>query len=198
MLAPESLEWQAYLSFADEGYVKDDEKIDPDALLRSLQEATAAQNDERSKRGWSVLRIVGWATPPAYNSTTKRLEWATILESEHGRGANFFTKVLGRRGHASVQMVAGESILQDAEDSLNEVLVGFSFNSGDTYADFKPGDKVAEYGLAAMVLGGAAAVATKKGLWSVLAGFFAAGWKFIAAAGVALVAGFRRLFQKKE
>ena len=198
MLAPESLEWQAYLSFADEGYVKDDEKIDPDALLKSLQEATAAQNDERSKRGWSELRIVGWATPPAYNSATKRLEWATILESEHGRGANFFTKVLGRRGHASVQMVAGESILQDAEDSLNEVLVGFSFNSGDTYADFKPGDKVAEYGLAAMVLGGAAAVATKKGLWTVLAGFFAAGWKFIVAAGIAAFAGFRRLFQKKE
>ena len=198
MIAPQSLEWQAYLSFADEGYVKDDEKIDPDALLKSLQESARAQNPERKKRGWSELTVVGWATPPAYNTTTKRLEWATILESENGRGTNFFTKVLGRRGHASIQMVASESTLQAAEKSLNEVLVGYSFNQGDTYAEFKPGDKVAEYGLAAMVLGGAAAVATKKGLWGVLAGFFAAAWKFVAAAVVAAFAGIKRLFQKKE
>ena len=37
MIAPESREWEAYLSFADEGYVKDDEKdkLDADAILKS-------------------------------------------------------------------------------------------------------------------------------------------------------------------
>jgi uncharacterized membrane-anchored protein len=198
MVAPQSLEWQAYLSFVDEGYVKDDEKIDADALLKSLQESTREQNPERQKRGWSALTVVGWARPPAYNAATKRLEWATILESENGRGANFFTKVLGRRGHASIQMVASESILQSAESSLNDVLAGYTFRKGDTYAEFKSGDKIAEYGLAAMVLGGAAAVATKKGFWGVLAGFFAAAWKFVAAAAVAAVAGLKRLIRKKE
>jgi uncharacterized membrane-anchored protein len=48
------------------------------------------------------------------------------------------------------------------------------------------------------VLGGAAAIATKKGFWAVLGGFLAAGWKFIAAGAVALSAGLRRFFGRKS
>ncbi len=55
---------------------------------------------------------------------------------------------------------------------------------------------MAAYGLAALVLGGAAAVATKKGFWAVLGGFFAAGWKFIIAAFVALGAGIGKIFKR--
>ena len=39
---------------------------------------------------------------------------------------------------------------------------------------------MAAYGLGALVLGGAAAVATKKGFWALLVSLFAAGWKLIA------------------
>jgi len=198
MIAPEDLAWQAYLDFVGEGYVKDDEKIDAAALLKSLKENTDAANAERRKRGWSEMHVVDWATPPAYNRATKRLEWATVLESNGSQGANFFTKVLGRRGHASVQMVSNMDELRTSEAALNEVLTRYTFNKGDAYADFKEGDKIAEYGLAAMVLGGAAAVATKKGFWAVLAGFFAAAWKFIAALAVGAIAWIKSLFQKKE
>ncbi len=198
MIAPEDLNWQAYLNFVGEGYVKDDEEIDAAALLKSLKESTDAANVERRKRGWNEMHVVDWATPPAYNRATKRLEWATVLESNGSQGANFFTKVLGRRGHASVQMVASMDELKSSEAALNEVLTGYTFNQGDTYADFKAGDKVAEYGLAAMVLGGAAAVATKKGFWAVLGGFFAAAWKFIAALAVGAIAWLKSLFKKKE
>ena len=54
------------------------------------------------------------------------------------------------------------------------------------------------FGLAALVLGGAAAVATKKGFWAVLGGFFAAGWKFIIAGAVALFAGIGKIFSRKK
>src|SRR5713101_1393242 len=37
--APTSLAWFAIFSFNPSGYVKDDERIDPDALLRSLKES---------------------------------------------------------------------------------------------------------------------------------------------------------------
>ena len=198
MIAPQDLSWQAYLTFVGEGYVKDDEKIDAAALLKSLKEGTEASNAERRKRGWSDLHVIDWATPPTYNSATKRLEWATINESDGTRGINFYTKVLGRRGHASVQMVAGEEELRATETALNDVLTGYAFKQGDTYAEFKSGDKVAEYGLAALVVGGAAAVATKKGFWAMLAGVFAAAWKFVAAAAVAAIAGIKSLFKKKE
>lgn len=198
LIAPDDLSWSAYLDFLDEGYVKDDEQIDADALLESLKENTAAANEERRNRGWPELEVVGWAVAPDYNRETRRLEWATTIQSDNGRSTNFFTKILGRRGHTSVQMVAPPDELAQAEAKLNEVLTGYSFKTGDTYADFRPGDKVAEYGLAAMVVGGAAAVATKKGFWGVLAGFFAAAWKFIVAAAVAAGAAVKKFFAKKE
>ena len=197
MVAPEAGEWTAYLEFNDGGYVKDDDKIDSAALLKSLQENTEAANEERKKRGWALLHVTGWAAPPAYNSATKRLEWATVLSSQGHENVNFFTKILGRRGHTSVVMVSSTAGLAGAEATLNTVLDGYTFNSGETYAEWKPGDKVAEYGLAALVLGGAAAVAAKKGLWGVLAGFLAAAWKAIAAATVGVVAWLRSRFGKK-
>ncbi len=198
MIAPRSLQWAAYLEFADEGYVKDDEKIDAASLLKTMKQSTENANAERRRRGWRELHLVDWATAPVYNTTTKRLEWATILESQDGRAVNFSTKILGRRGFTSVIMVSDPANLTAAESSLDNVLAGYAFNPGETYADWRSGDKVAKYGLAALVVGGVAAVAAKKGLFSVLAGFIAAAWKFIAAAVVAAIAWFRRLFARKQ
>jgi len=197
MIAPEDLHWSAYFSFADDGYVKDDEKIDAAELLKSMQQGTEEANKERRRRGWRELHVLDWAVPPAYNDTNQRLEWATLLQGEGGRSVNFSTKVLGRRGHTSVILAAGEEDLAGARPELEQVLAGYSFNEGERYADWVPGDKVAEYGLAALVLGGAAAIATKKGFWAVLGGFLAAGWKFMAAGAVALAAGFRKFFGRK-
>ncbi|MBS0388442.1 MAG: DUF2167 domain-containing protein [Proteobacteria bacterium] len=196
MIAPAEGEWTAYLEFDDGGYVKDDEKIDADALLKSLQQNTEAANDERKQRGWEPLHVTGWATPPAYNAATKRLEWATLLSSNGHENANFFTKILGRRGHTTVVLVSSTRQLPASEAQLDQVLEGYAFNAGETYAEWQPGDKVAEYGLAALILGGAAAVATKKGLWGVLAGFLAAAWKAIAAAVVGIGAWLRKRFAR--
>ncbi|HEY4367717.1 MAG TPA: DUF2167 domain-containing protein [Steroidobacteraceae bacterium] len=198
MVAPTSMEWQAYLTFEAEGYVKDDEKIDADQLLHDLQAGQQEANKERRRRGWSELTIKSWARPPSYNQGTHRLEWATLIESDGSTGTNFFTKVLGRRGHTSVQMVADVESLAQAEAKLDDVLNGYTFNSGERYSEWVPGDKVAEYGLAAMVLGGAAAVAAKKGLFGVIAGFLAAAWKLVVAGAVALVTAVRSFFAKKK
>jgi uncharacterized membrane-anchored protein len=198
MIAPASLQWSAYFSFADEGYVKDDEKLNAAAILKSLQEATEASNAERRRRGWPELQLVDWAIPPAYSSTTRRLEWATLLQSEGRRSVNFLTKILGRRGYTTVVLAASPEGLPAAQTALNSLLSGYRFKSGDTYAEYRPGDKVAEYGLAALVLGGAAAIATKKGLWAVLASALAAGWKFLAVGIVAVGAALRRFFTGKK
>jgi len=198
MIAPESREWEAYLSFADEGYVKDDEKIDAAELLEALQEGAEAGNKERARRGWSQLHVIDWAVPPAYNPVNQRLEWATLLESEGGRSANFSTKVLSRRGHTSVILVSAPEALDAARPQLEAVLGGYTFVEGERYSDFVPGDRVATYGLAALVLGGAAAVASKKGLWAVIGAFIISKIKLLIGALVALGALLRKfLFGKK-
>src|SRR5882672_4132095 len=197
MVAPRDLHWSAYLSFNDGGYVKDDEKIDAPALLKSLQQDVEDSNSARQARGWKQMHLIDWAAPPSYNRDTRRLEWAILLETGDRRNANYLTKILGRRGHTTVVLAGSVDDLAADEADLTAVLRGYSFNAGETYADWRQGDKVAEYGLAALILGGAAAVATKKGFWAVLAGFFAAAWKLIAAAAVAAGAWLRSHFKKK-
>jgi len=68
-------DWFAVFGFADSGYIKDDEKIDPDALLKSMQEGEEEANAERAKRGLQKLHNLGWAVPPHYDAQTKHLEW---------------------------------------------------------------------------------------------------------------------------
>ena len=202
LIGPRSLQWVAYLEFSDDGYVKDDEKIDADAILNSLKSSTERANEERRRRGWETMQILGWAVPPAYNTTTKRLEWATLFESQSEKGVNFFTKILGRRGVTSVVLVSSPDEQTESVAALNRVLTGYDFNAGDRYAEYKPGDKVAEYGLTGLILGGAVAAAAKagllKGFWKVIVGFAAAAWKLIAAAVVAMVAGIKSMFARKK
>ena len=202
MIGPSSLKWMAYLEFSDDGYVKDDEKIDADAILSSLKSSTEKANEERQRRGWETMHILGWAVSPAYNATTKRLEWATLFESQSEQGINFFTKILGRHGVTSVVLVASPDNRSEAVADLNRVLSGYEFNAGERYAEWKPGDKVAEYGLTGLILGGAVAAAAKagllKGFWKVIVGFAAAAWKLIVAGVVALVAGIKSLFSRKK
>ena len=55
MVGPQNMEWTAYLEFSDEGYVKDNDKIDAPALLKTLQSNTEAGNEERRRRGWTAV-----------------------------------------------------------------------------------------------------------------------------------------------
>lgn len=202
MIAPRSLQWGAYLLFEDAGYVKDNEKIDADAILKTLKDNTEASNEERRRRGWPDYHIVGWKIPPAYNTTTKRLEWATLLRAQSQESANFFTKVLGRRGVTTIILVTAPDNTDAAVADLDRVLSGYKFNQGETYADWRPGDKVAEYGLTGLIVGGAVAAAVKtgllKGLWKYLITAAAAMWKLLVAAAVAVAAGVKSLFKRKQ
>jgi uncharacterized membrane-anchored protein len=49
---------------------------------------------------------------------------------------------------------------------FNTGLSGFDFKQGQRYTEFHQGDKMATYGLPALVVGGAAAVATKAGVFA--------------------------------
>jgi uncharacterized membrane-anchored protein len=202
MIAPKTLAWTAYLIFQDEGYVKDNEKIDADAILKTLQQSTEDANQERRRRGWRELHVVGWNVPPAYSNSTKRLEWATLLRAQSGEGTNFVTKILGRRGYTTVVLVTSPQNTTAAVADVDSVLRGYRFNGGDTYSDWRPGDKVAEYGLTGLILGGAVAAAVKtgllKGLWKFIVAGIAAFWKVLLAAAAALAAAVRSLFKRRQ
>lgn len=199
LIAPQSLSWFAIFNFDESGYVKDDEKINAPELLKKLQSSDAAGNEERKRLNMPAIYTDGWAIEPHYDAVTKRLEWGLRLRGEDGHPVvNYTSRILGRSGVMEATLVADPETLTEDIAQFQKVLTSFDYNSGHKYSEFKQGDKVAAYGLAALVLGGAAAVATKKGFWAVLGGFIAAGWKLIAAAFVALFAGIGKFLGRKK
>jgi uncharacterized membrane-anchored protein len=193
-----SNKWFAIFDYDDTGHVKDDEKVDADAVLESLKQGAEETNKERAQRGWAPLRLVGWRVPPHYESDTKRLSWATLAESEGHQVINYTTKILGRTGVMTVTLATDPDQLDSAVADLKSQLADFSFDSGNDYTSFRNGDKVAEYGLAGLIVGGAAAVAAKSGLFKWIGSALIAGWKLVVAAVVGIGAAIKNLFTRKK
>ncbi len=172
-VAPKDLSWFVVFEFNDSGYVKDDEKesLDADALLKTMKKGQEQGNKMRKEKGWPELHLLGWAKPPFYNERTNNLEWATIHESEGQKGVNFNTRLLGRKGVMEATLVLGPDDLDSTLSTYQSLLGGFSYTEGNRYAEYKKGDKIAKYGLTALVAGGAAVVAAKSGLLGKLGKF---------------------------
>jgi uncharacterized membrane-anchored protein len=199
LVAPKALNWFSVFMFEDSGYVKDDEKIEPDKLLQSLKESDGPGNEERKRLGLETLFTDGWQVPPHYDSDTKRLEWGMRLKTGSGKTIiNYTSRLLGRTGVMSAILVSSPNTLTEDTQDFKTAVQSFSYVPGEKYTEFKSGDRIAEYGLAALILGGAAAVATKKGFWAALAGFFAAFWKLAVGAAVAVGAWFKSKFKRDE
>lgn len=191
LIAPDDLRWFGLFEFDDIGYVKDDEEIESDALLDSIKQGTELGNEERRKRGWAELQITGWRFEPRYDTDSNRLEWAIEATSENLPVVNFNTRLLGRKGVTSATLVADPETLDAAVTEFKGVLAGFDYVAGERYADVQEGDRMAEYGLAALIAGGGAAIAAKSGLLKSL-------WKVLAAAGAAVAIWLGKIFKGRK
>jgi hypothetical protein len=184
--------WFAIFSFSPEGYVKDDEKIDPDALLKVLKENNLKGLEERKKQGLPPLYLDGWYIPPRYDKENKRLEWATkIHDAQNNVIVNYTTRILGRNGYMNVLLVSEPSSLERDIKSFKTSLTKFDYNNGERYAEWREGDKVAAYGLGALVVGGAAAAVASKGGFKFL-------WAVALAAFAAVGAFFKKIFNRNK
>ncbi len=196
LISPLNLDWFAVFSFDAAGYVKDDEKIDADALLDSLKKSDGPGNEERKRLGMSPIYTDGWHVPPHYDAGTKRLEWGMRLRDEKGGlHVNYTSRLLGRSGVMSAVLVSSPQSLSEDMRAFNRTLDGYQFVAGEKYAEFRSGDRIAEYGLAALVVGGAAAAAAKAGLFKSLGKFL---WIIVGGALMGGWALFRKFFPRKE
>lgn len=194
LIAPANLDWFAVFMFDPVGYVKDDEKIDPDKLLETLKQSDEPGNAERKRLGMQPIYTDGWHVPPHYDAGTKRLEWGMRLRDDRGGlHVNYTSRLLGRSGVMSAILVSSPQTLDEDMKAFNTALAGYDFVPGEKYAEFKSGDKVAEYGLAALVVGAGAAAAAKMGLLKFLGKF----WYLILAAFALAWGAIRKLFSRK-
>ncbi|WP_263367017.1 DUF2167 domain-containing protein [Edaphobacter bradus] len=191
--------WFLIFDFDEVGYISDSEKssLDADKILASLKANTERGNEFRREKGWAAFHLTGWQQPPFYEEKTHNLTWATLGNGEddkEGKTVNYSTRILGRRGAMSVDLVLDPSQLDQVLPAYQQLLNGFSFSAGSRYSEFVKGDKVASYGLTALIAGGAAAAVVKTGLLSKLLAGIAALWKFILVGLVALGSAIKRFF----
>jgi len=199
--------WFITIRHVDDGYVRDDEadKLDPDAILEAIREGTEETNKLRERRGFDPIHVEGWTDLPRYERAKHQVIWGTKASSKRGISHNFTTRLLGRKGLASLTLVGDPEEMPGAKPHLATVLDATAFDPGSRYEDFQDGkDRVAEYGLAALVAGGAGAAALKLVKVGLLAKFGAkllalmvAGKKLVVLAAVGLIALLRKLFGKK-
>jgi uncharacterized membrane-anchored protein len=201
ILSDTKLEMFVLFEFEDIGYVKDadKEKLNGDDILKSIKEGNESSNEERKKRGWPPITIVGWHTPPFYNHETNNLEWCIKGESQGHTIVNYNTRILGRTGVMSANLMVDPEKLDDTLPVVKRLLTGYNYVEGKRYSQYVTGDKVAKYGLAALVVGGAVGLAAKTGLLAKLAVMLAKLWKAVILGIVALGAGIKKvLFGRKE
>lgn len=200
LLSGTNAEWAVFFEFAEVGYVKDDEKdrLNPDELLARIRRGTDEANKARQRAGNPPLEIVGWEIKPQYDPATHNLEWAIRATCQGDPVLNYNTKLLGRKGVMEIILVVSPDKLSATLPEFRKLLAGYSFGTGNTYAEYRTGDKVAAYGLGALVVGGAAVGAAKLGLFTGLAVLFKKLWKLLILAFAAVATFFKKLFSRRR
>jgi uncharacterized membrane-anchored protein len=191
-------DWSVVIQYDDAGYVSDSDadKLDADDLFASFKSGNEEQNARRKEMGISPLVLDGWSEKPQYDILTHQLNWGLKAHADTGPIINFFTRVLGRNGFMSVNLIDSPDRIEASKRDAADVIGATRFKQGMRYQDHASGDKDSGIGLRGLVLGGTGvAIAAKTGLLLKLLLILKKGIIVIFAA----VGGFFRwLFGKKK
>jgi len=192
--------WAVFLRYVDDGHIDDSDAkdIDYDDLLKDMKEGVEDNNAALKQEGYPPIHLVKWAEPPRYDAAGKRLYWAKEISSDDSKinSLNYDVRVLGREGVLSMQAVASMDQIGQVRTDMRPLLDVAEFNEGYRYAEFNDKtDRMAEYGLGALIAGG---VAAKLGLFGKLFALLVAFKKVILVGLIAAGSWIAKLFGKKK
>ncbi|MBV8762421.1 MAG: DUF2167 domain-containing protein [Deltaproteobacteria bacterium] len=189
-------DWSIVLMYDGGGYIDDSDANDlkPDELLESYQQGNKSQNERRRSMGVPELFLDGWSEMPRYDKATHHLLWGLKGHDKDGQVVNFFTRILGRNGYLSLNLISSAENIEKAKVAAAPVITATRFKAGQSYADHKSSDKSSGMGLKALVVGGAGIAAFKLAKAGLLVKFFKPLLVLLAGIG----AFFKRLFTGKK
>jgi uncharacterized membrane-anchored protein len=195
--------WVVTINYDEDGYVKDNDagKINYVDLLKQMQKSVEENNKIRREKGYPTAELLGWAAPPHYDAAAHKLYWAKRLkfDGENADTLNYNIRMLGRKGVLELNAIASIDQFAEIDAQTPKILGMVDFKEGNRYADFDPKvDKVATYGLAALVAGGALAAAAKLGFLKLIWVAILAAKKFVVIGIIAVVAFFKKLFNRRS
>lgn len=179
--------WEIVIHYSDVGYVtdKDANELDPNDLFHQFELGNKEQNERRKQLGVSPLYLDGWSEMPTYEAKHHHLVWGLKAHSDEGPVINFFTRILGRNGFMSVNLIDSPETIEKSKVDTAPVLAAIRYRVGARYEDHQDGDRDSGMGLTALVLGGtgvAVAKAAKTGFLIKLLLIFKKGFIVIIAA----------------
>jgi uncharacterized membrane-anchored protein len=160
----ENKDWFILFKYDPLGYVKDNEagSLNADKILDRIKKGTKESNKARKDKGIAPINVIGWDEKPHYDTTSHNLVWSVLTESEGEKLINYHTKILGRTGVTTVSVVTDAGQINAVKPQLATIIKNFTYIPEKKYSDFVPGkDKVAEFGLTALIAGGLSAAAAK-------------------------------------
>jgi uncharacterized membrane-anchored protein len=192
--------WAVIVTYEEDGHIDDSDAkdIDYDDMLKDMKEGTEDNNKARKDAGTTPCTSVGWADKPHYDSAAKKLYWAKELKFEGltANTLNYDVRVLGPRRRAVDERRRVDRPAHADPSDMKPLIEVAEFNEGYRYAEFNSKtDKLAEYGLGALIAGG---VAAKLGLFAKLGALLLAFKKVILVGLVAIGSFFAKLFGKKK
>ena len=191
-----------YIDYVDDGFVTDEDwsDIDPDALLRDISDSNEAANGERQRNGLKPMHTVGWLVPPTYDPEKKVARWAVELTEGGEHFANIQVLKLGRHGYHQTTWAGPVRGVDGTPPFLQTMIDSHSYDEGYRYADYVDGDKLAGFGIGALVAASAVGSKPGKGL---IAAIFGGGillakkaWFLILGLFGAVGGFFKRLFSR--
>lgn len=142
MLAPddENSHWAVICRFDDCGYVTDDDagKLNADEILNNYKEGTKEQNEERKEQNIPPIYVGGWTEKPRYQKDKHQVIWAIEVKDEDGasapvKGVNYNTRILGRKGVLSMNLVTAPDKLESDKKNVLALLDQTNFVKGQNY-----------------------------------------------------------------
>jgi len=184
------------INYSEEGYINDDdaEDLDYNDLLKEMQQDARDANPARAQAGYPTVELIGWASPPFYDTKSHKLHWAKELKFQETESntLNYNIRILGRKGYLVLNVIGDISVLPAVKKNIGPVLASVNFTEGNRYSDFNPDvDQVAAYGVGGLIAG---KVLAKVGFFALILKF----WKLIIGAVLAAYYYIRREFFGKH
>ena len=160
VVVKQDADWLITIRYTEEGYVKDDEaaKLKADDLLKQDPRRNGrGQRRARQARIQAAARgrVVGAAALRS-SGPPHGLGDAAAPRGAADESVNFNTRVLGRKGFVAINLIDAVDAIEASKPAAAAILAATTYTPGARYEDFNgKTDKVAEYGLTALVLGGA-------------------------------------------
>jgi uncharacterized membrane-anchored protein len=147
------------VSYDREGHVDDSDARDIDYadLLAGMQDSVRETSAENVRHGYRSEELLGWAEPPHYDASARKLFWAKSIRfgDSPEPQLNYCIRILGREGVLELNALGATADLPRIAPVAQAVMAGATFLPGQRYEDYQEGTDLAQAGgIAGLIAGG--------------------------------------------